>query len=484
MISHLHQHLATPVIAKIRVFPSLSKTLHYASQVYSSGAQLLAVHGRTREAKGQLAGFASWPKIKAVVDLISPKVPVLANGGCPGAEEIAPCLEETGAYGVLSAEGNLYNPMIFAPHNAAAGRAYTAQLPAEMRAALAAAEDELDLSGAGWDRDAAAYAPATFIAQQYLAIVRTLPSTQTATSAIKAHLYKLFRPVWAAGRHPELRESLGRCGGRGSVEYKERVQTFQDWVDQFRALLKEDYASGLLPPDSNRPLTHAEVQTLFGGVVPYSHCQPYLRVTKPLEPGEEAELRKADGEAKRKREVEEGTVTDPDAPPTQRARPTPPSPPPSSLPSLDAPAPPPAAPADSTAPAPSAAPASVACVHAAPHASACMNAAAAKCANGACRACCAALRGAAVAEGEGKEEEARCEFHEAKEAKAREAEERREKAKRERRAAGEKKARANEERIRREGEERRREREAAKKAGAAEVEGEKGEGHVVEGKEA
>ncbi|KPV76151.1 uncharacterized protein RHOBADRAFT_25176, partial [Rhodotorula graminis WP1] len=113
MISHLHQHLATPVIAKLRVFPSLDKTLQYASHIYSSGAQLLCVHGRTREAKGQLAGFASWPKIKAVVDLISPKVPVLANGGCPGSEEIQPCLDETGAYGVMSAEGNLYNPMMF-----------------------------------------------------------------------------------------------------------------------------------------------------------------------------------------------------------------------------------------------------------------------------------------------------------------------------------------------------------------------------------
>ncbi|GAA6052050.1 hypothetical protein JCM3770_002340 [Rhodotorula araucariae] len=452
MISHLHKNLATPVIAKIRVFPSLSKTLHYASQVYSSGAQLLAVHGRTREAKGQLAGFASWPKIKAVVDLISPKVPVLANGGCPGAEEIQPCLDETGAHGVLSAEGNLYNPMIFAPHNAAAGRAYTAQLPADMRAALAAAEAELDLAGAGWDRDRAAYAPATFIAQQYLAIVRTLPSTQTATSAVKAHLYKLFRPVWAAGRHPEMRESLAKCGGRGNADYAARVQTFQDWVDQFRALIKEDYAAGLLPPDSNRPLTHAEVVELFGGVVPYSHCQPYLRVTKPADAGEETALRGADGEAKRKRAAEEVTVTDPDAPAPQRPRPSPAAPAP-------VPASAPLAVLDPTAPAPWAAPASVACVHGAPHARACANAAAARCALGACGACCAFLRSSSTStsttrtrehEGEG------CEFHAAKERRAREADARRDELKQARRAAGADKARRNEERVRQEAEARRR----------------------------
>lgn len=168
-------------------------------------------------------------------------MPVLANGGIPSSEEIEPCLEETGAYGVMSAEGNLYNPMLFAPHNAAAGRTYASQLPEPMRSALEACEQELDLSspGAGWDRDHAAYAPATFLAQQYLAIVTTLPSTKTATSAIKAHLYKLFRPVWAAGRHPEMRESLGRAGGiSGTMEYLDRVKEFQDWVDQFRELLK------------------------------------------------------------------------------------------------------------------------------------------------------------------------------------------------------------------------------------------------------
>ncbi|KWU41295.1 FMN-linked oxidoreductase, partial [Rhodotorula sp. JG-1b] len=113
LISHLHENLTIPIIAKIRVFPSVAKTLHYASHVYSSGAQLVTVHGRTREAKGPQTGLASWDKIRRVVDLLSPKVPVLANGGIPSSEEIEPCLEETGAYGVMSAEGNLYNPMLF-----------------------------------------------------------------------------------------------------------------------------------------------------------------------------------------------------------------------------------------------------------------------------------------------------------------------------------------------------------------------------------
>lgn len=327
-VSHLHQNLATPIIAKMRVYPTLAKTLHYASHVYSSGAQLLTIHGRTRDMKGQQTGLASWDKIREVVKLVSPKVPVLANGGCPSAEEVQPCLDQTGAYAVMSAEGNLYNPFGLFRDNAAEGGAYVEKLPEPMQSAFKACEDELDLTGAGWDRDNAAYAPATFVASEYLAIVRTLPSTKTATSAIKAHLYKLFRPVWAAGRHLEMREKLGRAGGgAGVLEYAERVTQYQAWVDDFRELIKVrlralpflpshtltlvpqmDRASGLLPPDTNRPLTHPEVLTLFNGVVPYSHCQPYLRVTKPVEGKEEDELKKVDGEAKRKRDAEEGLV--------------------------------------------------------------------------------------------------------------------------------------------------------------------------------
>ncbi|GAA5931621.1 hypothetical protein JCM1841_004729 [Sporobolomyces salmonicolor] len=464
LISHLHTQLATPVIAKLRVFPSLAKTLSYASHVYSSGAQLLTIHGRTREAKGQRAGFASWSKIKAVVDLISPKVPVLANGGVPSAEEVEPCLKETGAYAVMSAEGNLYNPMIFSPANAAQGRAYVASLPDDMREAIFACETELDPS-APWDRDAAAYAPCTYIAAQYLAIVRTLPGTRTSTSAIKAHLYKLFRPVWAAGRHPEMREKLGKAGARGILEYREKVQEYQGWVDEFRELIKADLAEGLLPADSNRPLTHAEVETLYGGDIPYSHCQPYLRVTKPENAQEEELLKQVDNDAKRKREEDEGLVigTADDLDSKKRTKPSPPSP---------APLPAAAAAADSTAPPAASVPSLVACTNHATDSPSrtfpssleippCTNSAASKCANSACKACCAALRGGTSAP---------CEFHEGKEAKAREANQARAELKRARKAKGVERARENEKRVKEERERERKEREAQRPA--AKTEGE------------
>ncbi|SGY16639.1 BQ5605_C012g06935 [Microbotryum silenes-dioicae] len=305
MISHLHEHLAIPVIAKLRVFPTLDKTLDYASLVYLSGAQLVTVHGRTREAKGRLAGFASWPKIRSVVDLLSPRVPVLANGGVPSAEEVEPCLAETGAKGIMSAEGNLYNPMIFSPVNAKAGRDYFAQLPQEMRLAISRCDEQFE-AGVEWDRDMAAYAPSTWLAAQYLAIVSTIPHTKTSISAIKAHLFKLFRPVWAVERHLDMRELLGRAGGRRSLDYQAKLTEYQEIVNEFvrrfkvspsccgptsqillilthTLLFQADLVEGHLPPNSFRPLTHAEVQATYGGVVPYSHAQPYLRVTKPEE---------------------------------------------------------------------------------------------------------------------------------------------------------------------------------------------------------
>lgn len=188
------------------------------------------MHGRTRESKGQLAGLASWPKISHVTAALKASVPVYANGGLPSAEEIEACLAETGTDGVMSAEGNLYNPMIFSPLNAAAGREYLAVLPPSMQAALIACNDEL----VGTYDPSPAYAPSTFLAAQYLAIVRTLPSTETSPSAIKAHLFKLFRPIWAAGKHLDLREALGRAGGGRNLAYSERVQSYVDMVDIMR----------------------------------------------------------------------------------------------------------------------------------------------------------------------------------------------------------------------------------------------------------
>ncbi|CZR54589.1 related to tRNA dihydrouridine synthase [Phialocephala subalpina] len=114
LINKLHRELEVPVTAKIRILETKEKTLEYAQNVLKAGASILTVHGRTREMKGHKTGLADWKVIKWLRENLPRETVMFANGNILRKEDITRCLEETGVDGVMSAEGNLYDPAIFA----------------------------------------------------------------------------------------------------------------------------------------------------------------------------------------------------------------------------------------------------------------------------------------------------------------------------------------------------------------------------------
>jgi tRNA-dihydrouridine synthase 1 len=126
LINKLHKELEVPVTAKIRILESKEKTLEYARMVLDAGASILTVHGRTREMKGHKTGLADWSVIRYLREELGDEVVLFANGNILKKEDVERCLEETGADGVMSAEGNLYDPGIFStpPEVGKEGREY------------------------------------------------------------------------------------------------------------------------------------------------------------------------------------------------------------------------------------------------------------------------------------------------------------------------------------------------------------------------
>ncbi|ORX89782.1 Dus-domain-containing protein [Basidiobolus meristosporus CBS 931.73] len=216
MVSLLHKELSIPVTCKIRIFPDVNKTIEYAKMLVDAGAQLLTVHGRLREQKGHKTGLADWEQIKLVREAVS--VPVFANGNILYHEDVQKCLDYTGANGVMSAEGNLYNPALFS------GKLL----------------------------------PVWQMAQEYLDICKEIP---TKTHMIRPHLFKIFRPCLHI--HTDMREQLGKV---------KTIEEFEKIVQELKRRLEET------AKNTPSEITTNEDGTLN---IPHWLCQPYFRPPLP-----------------------------------------------------------------------------------------------------------------------------------------------------------------------------------------------------------
>ena len=100
------------VTVKFRIGVSEDKKIaaSFAKMCEEAGADLITVHGRTREK--YYAGEPDYGQIAAAKRAV--KIPVIANGGIFSEADAQKMTEETGADGVMVARAALYDPHVFA----------------------------------------------------------------------------------------------------------------------------------------------------------------------------------------------------------------------------------------------------------------------------------------------------------------------------------------------------------------------------------
>lgn len=111
IVQAVKENVKKPVTVKIR--KGFARTddscVEAALAAEKGGADLVAVHGRTREEF--YSGHADWEAIKRVKQAV--KIPVVGNGDVTSPEKAKEMLEQTGVDGIMIARGAQGNPWIF-----------------------------------------------------------------------------------------------------------------------------------------------------------------------------------------------------------------------------------------------------------------------------------------------------------------------------------------------------------------------------------
>lgn len=112
IIEKLVKHIDKPITAKIRLGYDKMTHLDVAKEIENSGAELIAVHGRT--AKQKYSGKANWDAIKDIYDNSS--IPIVGNGDICCEEDIDNYLGKY-ADGLMIGRCAIGNPLIFERFN-------------------------------------------------------------------------------------------------------------------------------------------------------------------------------------------------------------------------------------------------------------------------------------------------------------------------------------------------------------------------------
>lgn len=214
IVQTISAQVKIPITCKIRLLPTIEHTIALAQLLERSGCSLLTVHGRTRDQLKEQVGACSLESIAAIKAALT--IPVLSNGGVENMNDVARHFEVCKIDGVMSSEGLLCNPALFASST-----------------------------------DGKTRADAVEISREYLEITRRVP---TCSSAIRAHLFKFMHR--ALQYHTDLRELLGSCAEERFAPIVEMVAQREA---QWSAEERETKYSGL-PHWYSRHLTFAAIR--------------------------------------------------------------------------------------------------------------------------------------------------------------------------------------------------------------------------------
>ncbi|QDS77853.1 hypothetical protein FKW77_006752 [Venturia effusa] len=312
LINKLHLGLDIPVTAKMRILDTKEKTLEYARLLLSAGASIITIHGRRREQKGHNTGVADWQMIKFLRDNLPSETVIFANGNILQHEDIKTCIDATGADGIMSAEGNLRDPSIFAPPPLLGqeGREYwrgrdgkggyrldatlrrymdiiyrhvMEQSPPERKPLFLPTdppEDSLHLSTANI---ADVPAPDKKAKKSYKAIPAHLRSNPN-LGAMQPHLFQMLRPLIT--KHTHIRSALAACIS-GDMQAFENILFMVEVVTREGLLAYEQNPENfestsrggdMLTPDSRSLDPHqGSLITAERVKRPWWVCQPHVR---------------------------------------------------------------------------------------------------------------------------------------------------------------------------------------------------------------